>query len=196
MDFETYIENTRKTALYPKEEAIDYVVLGLHGEAGEICNKVKKIIRDNNNELNETVKEKIRHEFGDCCWYLARTWDEITKYDSELFDYSLYSPQYKDRFPLNEYKDDIVPYTYALNLVSADILNLAYHTYHLKHDPQKRIERCGYITFENLCKFRELITIIAAQFLDTTFEELCDLNIEKLFSRLDRGVIKGDGDNR
>lgn len=32
--------------------------------------------------------------------------------------------------------------------------------------------------------------------LDLTLEEVAEANLSKLFSRLDRGVIRGDGDNR
>jgi NTP pyrophosphatase (non-canonical NTP hydrolase) len=32
--------------------------------------------------------------------------------------------------------------------------------------------------------------------LGISLEEVADANLEKLFSRLDRGTIKGDGDNR
>ena len=33
------------TAIFPKEKALEYLTLGLTGEAGEIANKVKKFIR-------------------------------------------------------------------------------------------------------------------------------------------------------
>lgn len=32
--------------------------------------------------------------------------------------------------------------------------------------------------------------------LDLTLEEIAEANLDKLFSRLDRGMIQGDGDNR
>ncbi|MEL7434828.1 MAG: nucleotide pyrophosphohydrolase, partial [Chloroflexota bacterium] len=32
--------------------------------------------------------------------------------------------------------------------------------------------------------------------LDLTLEEVAEANLDKLFSRLERGVIKGEGDNR
>lgn len=37
-----YQQTAKETAIYPKERAIEYLTLGLTGEAGEVANKVKK----------------------------------------------------------------------------------------------------------------------------------------------------------
>ena len=58
-----------ETAIFPKEKALEYITLGLTGEAGEIANKVKKLIRDGadiegyNDKLNQ-----IGAELGDVLW--------------------------------------------------------------------------------------------------------------------------------
>lgn len=46
MQLEAYQTATRETAIYPKEQALVYLTLGLTSEAGEVAGKVKKIIRD------------------------------------------------------------------------------------------------------------------------------------------------------
>lgn len=46
-------------------------VLGLAGEAGEVCDKIKKMIRDENGEVSEGKKMEIVKEMGDVLWYLA-----------------------------------------------------------------------------------------------------------------------------
>ena len=46
-------------------------VLGLAGEAGEVEDKFKKILRDNGAKLTPEAKEGIIKELGDTLWYLA-----------------------------------------------------------------------------------------------------------------------------
>lgn len=52
-----------------------YPVLGLVGEAGELANKFKKLIRDRNLRSVDQVPTEARAalvaELGDCLWYLA-----------------------------------------------------------------------------------------------------------------------------
>ena len=68
-----YQNKAQETAIYPKENNMDliYTVLGLTGEAGEIANKVKKIIRDNDGRLTPEVRDALEGELGDVLWYVA-----------------------------------------------------------------------------------------------------------------------------
>ena len=52
-DLDMYQKVAITTAIYPREQAIIYPTLGLTGEAGEVANKVKKIIRDGSDKNNE-----------------------------------------------------------------------------------------------------------------------------------------------
>ena len=65
------------TAIYPREQAIIYPTLGLTGEAGEVANKVKKIIRDGSNKNDDSMVSEIKSEIGDCLWYIAVLADDI-----------------------------------------------------------------------------------------------------------------------
>jgi MazG nucleotide pyrophosphohydrolase domain. len=67
-----YQDKTRETAIYPEDKALEYLVLGLNGEAGEVAEKVKKHIRD-----GKELDEDFAKELGDVLWYLVRLVDEM-----------------------------------------------------------------------------------------------------------------------
>lgn len=69
MNINTYQQEAAKTAIY--KDKLIYPTLGLAGEAGEIANKVKKILRDNSGNLQESVREDLICELGDVLWYIA-----------------------------------------------------------------------------------------------------------------------------
>ncbi len=109
MTFEEYQKQSRKTALYPNVgQNFIYPTLGLSGEAGEVADKIKKVLRDKGGKLDEETKADIEKELGDVLWYVAQ---------------------------------------------------------------------------------------IATE-LDISFEHIAEENLKKLLSRLERGTIKGSGDNR
>lgn len=69
MTLNEYQETALETAIYP--QPIIYPTLGLTGEAGEVSEKVKKILRDNNSIFTEDRKLEIAEELGDVLWYIA-----------------------------------------------------------------------------------------------------------------------------
>ena len=71
MTINEYQEGARRTAIYPSSRAIIYPTLGLTGEAGEVADKVKKVIRDNNDEFTPERRHQIALELGDVMWYAA-----------------------------------------------------------------------------------------------------------------------------
>ncbi|MBL7156407.1 MAG: nucleoside triphosphate pyrophosphohydrolase family protein [Candidatus Pacebacteria bacterium] len=78
MDFKEYQKYSRKTAIYPdKDNNFVYPVLGLVGEAGEVAEKIKKILRDNKGIIDEQNREEIKKELGDVLWYLAQIAAEL-----------------------------------------------------------------------------------------------------------------------
>lgn len=77
LTFARYQAVAGTTAIYPgagdpdSVQGLAYATLGLSGEAGELCNKVKKILRDNNGVISEQVRDDLAKELGDCVWYVA-----------------------------------------------------------------------------------------------------------------------------
>ena len=78
ISFNGYQEEAGATAIYPdRGHNIYYVCLGLAGESGEICEKVKKIMRDDDGEITDEKKELLKKELGDCLWYISQIAFEI-----------------------------------------------------------------------------------------------------------------------
>lgn len=48
-----------------------HLVLGLVGEAGEIAEKVKKLVRDKNSDVAQLDRDDMAAELGDVLWYTA-----------------------------------------------------------------------------------------------------------------------------
>lgn len=71
MTLNEYQQKALETAVYPAEYKIIYPVLGMNGEAGEVADKVKKIIRDKYAEYSRKDCEAIALEAGDVLWYVA-----------------------------------------------------------------------------------------------------------------------------
>lgn len=67
MNFKEYQELAKITAIYPESAKIFYPCLGLAGEVGEVCEKVKKHLRDG----RVLDIEDLKKELGDVLWYLS-----------------------------------------------------------------------------------------------------------------------------
>lgn len=79
LTFEAYQFVSRGTAKYPNiGDNLYYPALGLNGEAGEIAEKVKKIMRDDNGVLSPERRLEIMKEVGDVMWYLGALCGELS----------------------------------------------------------------------------------------------------------------------
>jgi len=79
MDLDEYQSKASRTAIFPDElpEFLDtghvYVVLGQSGESGEIQEKLKKAIREGDEEYIDDMKNEV----GDTLWYLSQVCEEF-----------------------------------------------------------------------------------------------------------------------
>lgn len=78
MNFDEYQKKSRKTAIYPDAgNNFIYPTLGLSGEAGEVAEKIKKVIRDKGGKIDEETREAIKKELGDVLWYVSQIATEL-----------------------------------------------------------------------------------------------------------------------
>ena len=72
----TYTEFTRDTALYPKDVEMEYLMIGLANEVGEVLGKYKKHLRGDMMVLQD-FRDGLIDELGDVMWYFARICDTL-----------------------------------------------------------------------------------------------------------------------
>lgn len=75
MDLDEYQDKTEETAVYPAQEAVEYLALGLNDESGEVAGAVKKHMRGDYDE--EELRQRVESEAGDVLWYWVRLLDEL-----------------------------------------------------------------------------------------------------------------------
>ncbi len=75
MTLDEYQDAARSTALYPREARVLYPTLKLAGEAGEVAEKLGKLMRDESYlpgaELTDAQRSALAAELGDVMWYVA-----------------------------------------------------------------------------------------------------------------------------
>jgi NTP pyrophosphatase (non-canonical NTP hydrolase) len=71
MQLDDYQEAARQTAIYADRDRVVYPALGLASEAGEVCGKIKKVLRDQSGDFAAASVEALRDELGDVLWYVA-----------------------------------------------------------------------------------------------------------------------------
>ena len=76
--FDLYQDAAENTAVYPdKGDNLYYPTLGLAGAAGEVCEKIKKVMRAQKGHFTEQNVEEIAKELGDVLWYVAAIATEL-----------------------------------------------------------------------------------------------------------------------
>lgn len=67
-----YQDWTSTTAVFKVKDTMSYLTLGLTGEAGEVANKIKKVLRDKDGVMDEATRLQLIDEMGDVMWYVAQ----------------------------------------------------------------------------------------------------------------------------
>lgn len=72
MEFDDYQRGALRTARdKDAKDEFMHLVLGLVGEAGEVAEKVKKLVRDHDSDLAHLDRDDMAAELGDVLWYAA-----------------------------------------------------------------------------------------------------------------------------
>lgn len=71
MTLNEYQSKAIETAIYERESKIIYPTLGMCGEAGEVADKVKKVLRDSGGRFSKEKKREIAEELSDVLWYCS-----------------------------------------------------------------------------------------------------------------------------
>jgi NTP pyrophosphatase (non-canonical NTP hydrolase) len=80
LTFTHYQRLAARTAMYPgrDDQALaPYPALGLAGEAGEVCEQIKKVLRDDAGQVTEARRKALSKELGDVLWYVAAVCSEL-----------------------------------------------------------------------------------------------------------------------
>lgn len=173
-----YMSATRQTAIYPKDVAIPYLVLGLISEVGEL-----RIATEQGTE------RAIAKEAGDNLWYVFRLYDEIGT-DVQGFEWK--------RFLSLPFTTDAV-FDSLFNSVStlADITKKSIRdnggTIPSTKEPDFLSELALIVSLVGTLA-NTMSVAYATQ--EHSLESYATANIEKLLSRHARNVIGGSGDER
>jgi NTP pyrophosphatase (non-canonical NTP hydrolase) len=177
MNFKEYQVASRTTASYPNlGKSIEYPLMGLMGEFGEICEKFKKVLRDSNGVMTTERRDGLVGELGDLMWYLFQIYSEgKIDFEREYEEKQLFIEQASSSLnilvAMNCAISDIAMFCVSKNTVLLSCLT----------EPSNSLVAC----IKLICKI-----------CGSSIEEVMDKNTEKLKSRKERGVIKGDGDSR
>jgi NTP pyrophosphatase (non-canonical NTP hydrolase) len=174
-----YQNLARTTALY--KAYVNYPLLGLAGETGEIAEKVKKILRDKEGIVSEEDKLELKKELGDVLWYLSNL-----SYDLSV-DLSLVARRqyFEERGNPYDYLPDNVFHLYRC------AGRLVEYVYQTTENDTFEIEKYKGLAFHVFYAICEL-----AMSLGLKMEDVAQANLDKLKSRQERGVLQGSGDNR
>jgi NTP pyrophosphatase (non-canonical NTP hydrolase) len=177
MTLNEYQQKTHETAVYPSEHAKEYLLLGLAGEVGEICNKYKKTIRDN----KQIDKDDMISELGDVMWYFSELCTFLNIELKNIFYHALKT------FNIPCHVKNYEQVTYEL-FNSIDAVNRLHCSIWTELD---HIDEINFILSE-----LSISTIKLYNIFNTSLNEVLTKNIAKLQDRKNRGVIQGSGDNR
>lgn len=182
MEFDRYIEETRKLAAYPEERERSYVVHGLVDELGEVKRAVQSCNENGSPpKMGSVHVSQICKEMGDAMWYVAR-----------LADHFEINVKKEIRKPIRE---EEMSFDKGLKHVDTALLAAAEINGHRKkmlRDDADKLPEIKSSLRMLIVDLKKAIHHFGIFNIDTVLEK----NLAKLLDRKERGQIHGDGDNR
>ncbi len=167
------------TAVYPKQVEAAYLTAGLISELGELANVIKKVVRGDRSPGD--AAGRIVDEYGDICWYAVMRSNQ--------------TPQDLGCSALEELATEFKEELRKADSLGDPLLGNAAATCEYLADAMLQLleaERSDVAIVSDL-------GVVLAEFLgmeDFLFDVACTSVTAKLRDRQNRGVIRGDGDER
>lgn len=186
MTFNEYQRKVNGTSIYPKENALTYVTIGLVNEAGEVAGKAVHIDEMCSNV--EIPRYDILDELGDVMWYLAELSWLLGFELGEIYNMTKPTDReltYDKRIFISQLSLHL---THKTGLAAGKIKKYLRGDYELTNRIKQAIGKY-------LSDSMNIIEMFAKD-LDSSIQEVMVMNKIKLESRRDRGTLQGDGDKR
>ena len=186
-----YVEKSRSVAMYHDKSPFanfTYPALGLAGEMGETIDKLT---------LGCVPKHEIIKELGDVLWYATNT-----PIDAGLDFLKLVDIMTDSAVPVATFTDFGNKLAYG-NDTRSSLIRFPIYVGRIAEIAKKMIrDSSGKLPQEKLpvvkdstCQILVCLFDICSQW-SINMDDVAQANINKLFSRRDRGVLSGSGDNR
>lgn len=167
-NFDEYQEFTQTTAVYPVADALAYTTCGLVGEACEFAAKVQKLVEKTYVDIQQKFLTETSDKVRDD---LLTQLDTARRLNSVLLEASALLVRAESlKKDIRGGKIKLPP---LINLTNEQRLELA----------KEISDSCWYISQ-------------SSKALNYKLSEIFKINVDKLSSRKERGVIHGSGDNR
>jgi hypothetical protein len=179
--FEEYQLFTKTTAVYPEKHSQPYLSLGMCDESGELLEKIEWLSTHN----QASNRKAILAEAGDVMWYIARFSEHEGICLGYLYDHRVYN--------------GVATLQGAAVELSINVAAVAGRVKKRMRDGEGwTLEQHEAVKLKIIEALKNAVGSIEciARALDKTLVDVMLDNQNKLSDRRERGVIKGDGDNR
>lgn len=186
LNWNEYQQGALSTAIYPLKRELEYTVLGLCSEVGEV-GEAYAAGKRGSGYTGEQLKA-LKKEIGDCFWYVAAIADAL---DLTLEEVALYGDKLG------------VPPVHVSGSRGLTVLSIVAQSSEMAGVVKKAIrDNDGFVSTEGRVKLVQslwltvwLLDGLCHHFYTTRYAVMNE-NLNKLADRKSRGVLQGSGDNR